>query len=373
MNEESFESELRNTFLSETEEMLEDTESIFMQIELSPDDLSKMDKVLRIVHTIKGSGAVVGFNEVAHFTHKFETLLVAVRDKLVIASAEVVDLLLASNDCLKHCVALLKKDHKAILHILKKTEVQLEEVLKKNLSQSSCAEAVSSVETEKSNKQQDESISSIPETTTSSKDSHKTKGTILVCDDEEDILDSLNQILTYDNYTVITSNKASMALEILKNESIDIILTDLAMPGMNGLELAMKIRKINNYIPIIFISGNVSREHMKKFLEIGVNDFLDKPFTVEQILLVTDKAMYSRFLWNELLTISKACFKTFVYVQKLETFFLQASNNLETHKFDNQLLKNCLSEIQQSTKNLLRIEKRHKETVIKNIEDNEDK
>mgnify|MGYP003352064594 CR=1 FL=1 len=61
MNELSFEIELRNTFITETQEMLEETESIFMQLELHPDDLSKMVKLLRIIHTIKGSGAVVGF------------------------------------------------------------------------------------------------------------------------------------------------------------------------------------------------------------------------------------------------------------------------------------------------------------------------
>ena len=361
MNEESFESELRNTFLTETQEMLEDTESIFMQIEMNPNDLSKMDKVLRIVHTIKGSGAVVGYNELSNFTHKFETLLVAVRDKIVNATSDIVDLLLASNDSLKHCVALLQKDPKATLHILKKTELQLEVMLKKSL-----IDAVKGTVNFEDKVKNEE----IHESTINEKRKGPIKGTILVCDDEEDTLDSLNQILSFENYFVIACNSVSLALESLKNEKIDVVLTDLHMPGMNGIDLAKEIRRINYYIPIVFLSGNVSQDHLKKFIEIGINNFIDKPFTIENIILVLDRAIQTKLLWNELLIISRACFKTYVYVNKVDKF-INTDNITSEHQQDRQILNNCLLDIQKSTKQLLTIEKVNKEIILKNLNEEE--
>ncbi len=362
MNEESFELELRNTFLTETQEMLEDTESIFMQIEMNPNDLSKMDKILRIAHTIKGSGAVVGFNELSNFTHKFETLLVALRDKIIEINAEIIDLLLASNDCLKHCVAILQKDHKGPVHILKKTEAQLEVVLKKKLIEASNGVPVS----ENMNENKEHAIDQKSDNKLNTQQKNLNKGTILVCDDEEDVLVSLNQILSFENHVVIACSSVASALEALKTEPIDVILTDLHMPEMNGLDLAKEIRKINNYIPIIFVSGNTNRELLKQFITLGVNDFIDKPFSVDDIILAVDRAIQTKLLWNELLVISKACFKTYVYANKIDKFINTTDNE---YKQDHLILNNCLIEIQKSAKRLLKIEKVNQDSILKNFDE----
>lgn len=122
MNDSSFEAELRTTFLTEAHEMLDDVENIFMQIEQDPSDLSSMNKIMRLVHTIKGSGAIVGFKSLAEFAHKFETFIVAIRDKKIVLTTEMVDILLEGNDALKKSVSLLKKDHNIELEHLQKTE-----------------------------------------------------------------------------------------------------------------------------------------------------------------------------------------------------------------------------------------------------------
>jgi len=86
MNDASFEIELQDTFLTEAEEMLEDTESAFVAIEANPDDAAKIDKIFRLVHTIKGSAHMAGFVGFGNFAHSFETLLGALRDKKLLVT-----------------------------------------------------------------------------------------------------------------------------------------------------------------------------------------------------------------------------------------------------------------------------------------------
>ncbi|APJ03136.1 response regulator [Silvanigrella aquatica] len=369
MNELSFEIELRNTFISETQEMLEETESIFMQLELHPEDLSKMAKLLRIIHTIKGSGAVVGYNDLTNFIHKFETILVAARDKIIDLSSELLDLFLQINDILKKVITTLQDNQNASLSFLNDIEKKLEEVLKDKLNL---------VVKEHKSKELNEDVNKNNEKQAEQKKIQKSskakikapsKGKILLCDDEKDILESLQQILEMDNYTVLITERASKALEILKSEEIDIIVTDLAMPEMDGLTLSKEIRQINQFIPIVFVSGHIAREHAKKFMELGVTDFVDKPFTIDTLLLAIDRALQSKSLWKEILKISRACFKTFVYIQKMESLLLNTELEAEILK-ERTLLKECLNEIQKSTMRLLEIEKDNKEIQSKvNIED----
>ncbi|WP_186647331.1 response regulator [Fluviispira vulneris] len=356
MNESTFESELRYTFLAETSEMLDDAENIFMHLESSPKDLSNMPKLLRIMHTVKGSGTTVGYTEIGNFTHKFETLLVAIRDKKIDTSEEIIDLLLASNDCLKKCITILQKNLKSKLVHLDEIEKKIDSVLSEKLN----------TKVEKINQDSFDDIrkndkKSVVNQTTNSQNS---KGNILICDDDEELLETVSEMLQMENYYVTACNKAETALEILKTQNFDIIFTDLKMPGMDGLEFTKKIRNINIYIPIIFISGNISREHVKKFLRLGVSDFIDKPFTSDALLLVAERAMRTAHFWKELLTISKSCFKIFVFIQKVDALLSDKHKNILLSG-EREILKECLAEIQKTTSRLLAVEKDAQSSFLK--------
>ena len=80
MNEASFEAELRDVFLAEAEEIIEDAEKALMEIEENPDNFQKIDLIFRLIHTIKGSALVAGFKQLGEFAHKFETVLGKIRD-----------------------------------------------------------------------------------------------------------------------------------------------------------------------------------------------------------------------------------------------------------------------------------------------------
>ncbi|MES2614110.1 MAG: response regulator [Bdellovibrionota bacterium] len=342
MNNFSFEAELQKTFLEEAQEMLDNTENVFLQIETNPNDLSKLDKILRLVHTIKGSGLTVGFNALGHFTHKFENLLVCIRDKNFIPSPDIIDILLEGNDTLKQYINLLKQNPTATIDVSK-----LE------------AKIVSALEIFNPTSQSSSTISNktpIPLQPELSATNKSSKGRILVCDDEKSIVEILIDILQNESYDVFSTNSAMGALEILEKQEIDVILSDLKMPKMDGIEFLTQVRKINNFIPVIFISGNPSRENFIKFLELNVHDFVDKPFTEEQILLVAKKALRTKAQWDGLLTITKNCFQSYASIQKITALASDKSLN-EAQIKEVAFLEKCMEEMRKATTSLLNSER----------------
>ena len=115
MNQDEFEIEIKREFITEAVEMLEETETAFLDLENDPEDSSIMDKIFRLAHTIKGSAYAAGFNDLAEFAHVFETLLGKLRNNELDVSEEVVDVLLDSNDVLIKLVKDLETDFDATL------------------------------------------------------------------------------------------------------------------------------------------------------------------------------------------------------------------------------------------------------------------
>lgn len=111
-----------------------------------------------------------------------------------------------------------------------------------------------------------------------------TKFKILYAEDDETIA-----FLTKDNleqfYDVFHCENGEIAFETFKKEHFDICVLDIMMPKMDGFELAENIRKINHEIPIIFLSAKTLKEDRIKGLKLGADDYLVKPFSVEELML----------------------------------------------------------------------------------------
>lgn len=107
---------------------------------------------------------------------------------------------------------------------------------------------------------------------------------ILYTEDDETIgfltKDNLDQ-----NYDVTLCTDGEMALEEFKKNHFDICVLDIMMPKIDGFELAEKIRKINTEIPIIFLSAKTLKDDRIKGLKIGADDYLTKPFSIEELNL----------------------------------------------------------------------------------------
>ena len=112
-------------------------------------------------------------------------------------------------------------------------------------------------------------------------------GIILVADDEEWVRDLVASVLEDAGYTAELATNGAEAVERLKRlgDRVQLVLLDLTMPVLGGAEAAAELRRVNPEIPIIAMSGYGDIEVMQRFSQVGVSDFLPKPFTPDQLAL----------------------------------------------------------------------------------------
>ncbi|MDI1472610.1 Nitrogen regulation protein NtrX [Thermodesulfovibrio sp. N1] len=125
------------------------------------------------------------------------------------------------------------------------------------------------------------------------------KGKILIVDDEKGILDTLADILEDEGYDVFLTDDAETALEILEKEEIDLIFLDVWLPKMSGIEAIKKIKEKDSDIPIIMISGHGNVEIAVEAIKLGAYDFLEKPLSMERVILTTERALQFKNLERE--------------------------------------------------------------------------
>jgi two-component system, OmpR family, KDP operon response regulator KdpE len=106
---------------------------------------------------------------------------------------------------------------------------------------------------------------------------------ILVVDDEAQIIRVIKRILAAHQYDIRTAGDGNSALEIFKDWQADLIVTDLQMPNMDGLELCRKLREISN-APIIVLSVRDEEETIVEALDAGADDYVTKPFGANELL-----------------------------------------------------------------------------------------
>ena len=114
---------------------------------------------------------------------------------------------------------------------------------------------------------------------------------ILVVDDEEFIRTLIKEVLDRQGHTVITASSGREAFELCHERSFDLLITDLAMPDMDGLELIRSLRKVHKDLPILAISGAFNGRFLKVATTLGAVGTLDKPFTLVELLAVVDKSL----------------------------------------------------------------------------------
>jgi DNA-binding response OmpR family regulator len=108
---------------------------------------------------------------------------------------------------------------------------------------------------------------------------------ILYAEDDATLAFLTKDNLEQNHYEVTHCSDGKTGLEIFKKIDFDICILDIMMPKMNGFELATEIRKANTNIPIIFLSAKTLKEDRLKGLRLGADDYLVKPFSIEELLL----------------------------------------------------------------------------------------
>jgi two-component system nitrogen regulation response regulator NtrX len=116
-------------------------------------------------------------------------------------------------------------------------------------------------------------------------------GTVLVVDDEKSILESLEGILSDEGFEVITAESGVEALEKIQEVIPDLILLDIWMPGMDGIETLQKIKEGYPHLQVVVMSGHGNIETAVKATKIGAYDFIEKPLSLEKLLLSVNNAL----------------------------------------------------------------------------------
>ncbi len=119
---------------------------------------------------------------------------------------------------------------------------------------------------------------------------------ICIVDDEEGIRESLSGIFEDEGYTVVTAGTAQEAFDLLKEQTPDLIFLDIWLPGTDGIQALTRIREEHPHLPVVMISGHGNIELAVNATRLGAYDFLEKPLSLERVLLVADRALERRSL-----------------------------------------------------------------------------
>ena len=116
---------------------------------------------------------------------------------------------------------------------------------------------------------------------------------ILIVDDDEMVRMALNELLKPEGYEIDSAANGKEALEMIKENSYDLLMFDIIMPEMDGIELCKKVRGNDEWreIPILFLTAKSREDDRNKGLEVGANLFLSKPISPEKLLQVVSETL----------------------------------------------------------------------------------
>ena len=129
--------------------------------------------------------------------------------------------------------------------------------------------------------------------------------TVLIVDDEKNILLTLNQALQLEGYKTELAASGQLALDVVGARPVDAVLMDVKMPDMDGLAALTKIHKLRPDLPVIMMSGHGTIETAVKATQLGARDFLEKPISRDRLLLALRNALTVSALVEELTTLKQ--------------------------------------------------------------------
>src|SRR3972149_7483899 len=122
---------------------------------------------------------------------------------------------------------------------------------------------------------------------------------ILVIDDEKSIRNTLQEVLEYEGHKVDQATNGAEGLELFTNGDYDIVLCDIKMPGMDGIEVLEKLHDLNHDVPVIMISGHGNIDTAVEAIKKGAYDFIEKPLDLNRLLVTIRNAMDKSTLITE--------------------------------------------------------------------------
>jgi two-component system response regulator PilR (NtrC family) len=140
---------------------------------------------------------------------------------------------------------------------------------------------------------------------------------LLVVDDEQSMRDFLSIMLKKEGHEVVTAENGSSALKVIHAEIFDLLITDVKMPGVDGIEVLKTVKEVSPETVVIMITAFATTETAVEAMKLGAYDYITKPFKVDEIKLVIQKALEKRHLRKENILLrreieSRAGFANFI-------------------------------------------------------------
>ena len=117
---------------------------------------------------------------------------------------------------------------------------------------------------------------------------------ILVVDDEEGARELFNTILTDEGYEVTLANDGQDALSCMRGNTYDLVVTDIKMPGMDGLQLLQEIRKAGSQADVIMVTAYGEVESYLKAMSLGAAEYINKPIRIKELKRIVHKVLAER-------------------------------------------------------------------------------
>ena len=130
----------------------------------------------------------------------------------------------------------------------------------------------------------------------------KENATIVIVDDEEIVLTSINSFLTLETeYTVKSFTSVKEALEFIKDNDVDLVVSDYLMPEMDGISFLAKVRDIKPHVPRIILTGYADKENaIKAINEVGLFQYIEKPWNNDDLLIIFRNGLEKQKLMKKL-------------------------------------------------------------------------
>lgn len=277
-----YETQILQEYFLEAREILMDSEQAFLQLEIHPQDQTLIDTIFRLTHTLKGSAFAVGLDEFGRFAHRFENMLDLIRNHKLPVNPDNISLALQINDAQKSWLQELMHDRDYVADV------------------SSLGDRMAALVAPFASDQPKPVIPSFgifdEETAPATTGESAAQFRILMVDNEKDQLDIYRDMLENLSCDIHMALNGPDALNVLRAHTMDVIIADLEMPDMSGLELIRRIRAADITTPIIFVSGFAARQDVINLVNAGANGFLEKPVSQDALLAQIRAALKEKYL-----------------------------------------------------------------------------
>lgn len=266
--------EMIEEFLIEDEDLFAESEEALLEIEKTDSFKSHYEVLFRCFHSLKGAAGMFRLDNLQQHMHKVENILVDVKDREQIET-KIIDFFLDSINVAKR--------------IINDEPFEIDySFLAESTDENKLENIVNALEVKESEQKFKKKFLKLKKKI-ESKEAFDCL--VYVVDDEEMILTLIESLLSSNNVRIKTFNDARKALESMQSDHPDAIITDIHMPEMTGLQLMKEVNEIYPLLPIIVVSGYITKEVCLQALSEELSGVLEKPFNVDVLKNQLDKAL----------------------------------------------------------------------------------